>query len=185
MKSLKNSPRLSAFYSKDKGKTSALIYSIQKLITATKNCLTGPYRTPMIFAFLRKLPASKYSLLLLKDDRADHHTSELRTLYAQEGASFWAMPVVLRCTSGIVLPSCSFPMKPCALFCLRLVSYQLLKRWIILSAGNVSIQEITQLVSLALIHCEVPGEKSFLCGMDFSPHKSLASLVSRERLSKC
>ena len=88
-------------------------------------------------------------------------------------------------TPMIVLPSCSFPMKPCALFCLRLVSYQLLKRWIILSAGNVSIQEITQLVSLALIHCEVPGEKSFLCGMDFSPHKSLASLVSRERLSKC
>ena len=83
MKSLKNSPRLSAFYSKDKGKTSALIYSTQKLITATKNCLTG-----MIFAFLRKLPPSKYSLLLLKDDRADHHTSKPKTLYAQEGASF-------------------------------------------------------------------------------------------------
>ena len=62
------------------------------------------------------------------------------------------------------------------------VSYQFLKRSIMLSTGKISIQEKTPLVSLALIHRKVPCELRFFPAWILAPKKSFASLVNRERL---
>lgn len=62
------------------------------------------------------------------------------------------------------------------------VSYQLLKRSIMLSTGKISIHEKTPLVSLALVHRKVPCEQRFFPAWILAPKKSFASLVNRERL---